>query len=295
MEENDLTASVNDTTGEAGQDIEVGTEQTEENQVSPEQPQAAVPEATKDGKPILDPENLPEDAKQKDKDYATQMMRYFTKRTQGIAEEVKKAKEYDRLAASNDWQEFQNWKNYSQQRTPQAQPASQVDTAQAYLHREYEDAVAAGDTARMLKVQEQMLDRKLAEKEKLYTQRLASFEKAQKNVELNMVIDEFGKLHPDFWDYHKAGIAVPILREMEQRGGTLEQAYDEMKKVASHFGNQYAKQSQARVQEKREAVSQTPTPPVESEFVEVVSKYEADRMNIQFAMEGSNKIARAKK
>jgi hypothetical protein len=223
------------------------------------------------------------------------MMRYFTKRTQGMAEEIKKAKEYERLNASPEWNEFQQWKAYGQRQQQPQQPTTQIDPTRAYLQREYEDAVATGDTSKMLKIQEQIFDTKLAERERLYAQKMSNFEKAQKNVELNMVIEEFGKLHPDFWDFHKAGIAVPVLREFERRGGTLEQAYEEMKRIAGHFGNNYAQKAKVRIQQKREAVSQPPTAPIETEFVEVSSKYEADKLNIQYAMEGSKKIARVKK
>jgi len=271
----------------------------EEVQGSPETPQAEVPSQTKDGAAVLAPENLPEDASAKDKDYAKQMMRYFTLRTQSMSEEKTKAQQLDRVMASEDWKAFENFRQTRQpQEPPQAQPKP-VDPTMTYLQREFDDAYQSGDSQKMFQVQTE-LQRHIARSEVNEKARNVEFwmqkqEKAQRDLQGNMILEEFGKLHPDFWDYHRAGIAVPILRDFEAQGKGLEEAYQHMRSIADSFRKESIKQQQVRIQEKKAAVTNTPTPPQESEFIDVDSREEADRMNLQFAFDRSPKVARFRK
>lgn len=238
---------------------------------------------TSDGKPILDPSNLPPDATAEDKAYALQMQRYLTRRTQALAEAERSIAERERQMSDQQ----------TRQTTPPA-PQPTADPTEMYLQREFEDAVASGDTARMLQINKSLVDIQISKREAAYAQRFAQSEMGQKRLHDAMLLEEFGRLHPDFWDFHAAGIAVPILREFEKQGKTLDDAYTEMKRIATHFGMKQSQENQARIQEKKNAVSATPTPSQETEIVYVESPREARIMNITLAAQGSNKVARVK-
>lgn len=266
-----------------------------QDQAPADEPQAQ-PEKTKDGKVVLPPEKLPEDASQKDKDYAAQMQRYLTKRTMELADVKKKAEAYDQVLSSNEFREYQEWKKYGGR--PPTGPTVErqdIDPQEIILQKELDDALIAGDTARIFQVNKKLVDQQLAKKEQFYAQQLAQFDKAQKSTRDQILLEEFGKLHPDFWEYHEVGIAVPILREFERQGRTLEEAYQEMKRVAGYFGTKTVQDQQAIIQEKKKAVVESPGATQEAEFVYVGSAREADRLNMEFASQGSAKIAKVKK
>lgn len=256
------------------------------------QPEATVSK-TKEGQPILSPEKLPEDASQKDKDYATQMQRYLTKRTMELADVKKKAEAYDQILSSDEFKEYQDWKQGGpRQSAPSRTP--DVDPNEIILQKELDEALIAGDTSRIFQVNKKLVDQQLAKKEQFYASQLAQFDKAQKSTRDQILLEEFGKLHPDFWEFHETGIAVPVLREFERQGRTLEEAYQEMKRIAGYFGNKNVEKQQAVIQEKKAAVTESPGITQETEFVYVGSENEARKMNLTFAMQGSGKIARVK-
>ena len=257
------------------------------------QPEATVSK-TKEGQPILSPEKLPEDASQKDKDYATQMQRYLTKRTMELADVKKKAEAYDQILSSDEFKEYRDWKQGGSRQNNVSPRTPDVDPNEIILQKELDDALIAGDTSRIYQVNKKIVEQQLAKKEQFYAAQLAQFDKAQKSTRDQILLEEFGKLHPDFWEFHETGIAVPVLREFERQGRTLDEAYQEMKRIAGYFGNKTVEKQQAVIQEKKAAVTESPGITQETEFVYVGSVREADRLNMELASQGSAKVARVK-
>ena len=259
-----------------------------------EQAPASVSEKTKEGQPILSPDKLPEDATQKDKDYATQMQRYLTKRTMELADVKKKAEAYDQILSSDEFKEYQDYKQRGPRPVNQPPREDDADPNEIVLQKELDDALIAGDTARIFQVNKKLVNQQLAKKEQFYAAQLAQFDKAQKSTRDGILLEEFGKLHPDFWEFHETGIAVPILRDFERQGRTLEEAYQEMKRIAGYFGSKTVAKQQAVIQEKKNAVTESPRITQETEIVYVGSENEARKKNLTLAMQGSQKVARVK-
>lgn len=271
-----------------------------------DQPEAAVPEQTKDGKPILDPNNLPPDASQADRDYAAQMQRYFTKRTQSMAEEQKKLQQYEQFFNSSQWRDMYN--SYTTQKTqpPQyQQPSSSqpnVDAQSQYLQRQYEDALQSGDTQRLLQINDAILDHKLSQKEKVYQQTLNQIRQEnqmtraqQKRFEDSQMLEDYGKLNPDFWqDNQDGGAEAFIGYYVDVKGLTLPQAHEKLRQYRQKLTQRVMGSTQKRIAEKKNAVSQAPTTPQSSEVIYVDTVEQERRMNYKLAMEGSSKIAKVK-
>ena len=212
------------------------------------------------------------------------MQRYLTKKSQELAEYRKQAEEFTRIKSSPEWQAYQQWAS-SQGQQP-VQPSS-------FSAEELEQL---GIDPRLVQAIESRVGKQLAEKEALFAQRLQEIQFQQARSAKQMELESFAEAHPNFYKYVDLGIAQPIVKAfVDEQGKTLEEAYEEMERINSALEQEALKKSQARVAEKKAAVSATPSVNNEPGYVEVDSEQESRDMAFKLAAANDPRKVRIRK
>jgi len=278
--------------GTAQDQEEVSTEQpgmTGEDQPKvAEGPEAAVPDKTKAGEPIWsgNPDDLPEQMRPR----AKEVLRYFTKRSQAMSDAEKKAKWVEEFVSSGEWDKYNQWRQGAVQAQPQRGSQAQQGLVSA---EELEDIYS--DPKKLSSFIERKLEDRISREKSTISRQLAQLQQEQARFQARTQIEDFAQMHPKFWEYYDAGIAQPIIREVcDVQGKTLNDAFQIMEEVDKKLTNRVQKATQARVQQKKAAVTQAPTAPNESDILWVDSHEEARNMATELAMQKSNKVVRVK-
>lgn len=247
---------------------------------------AKAPDVPKGWKWNGDVNALPEEFKERGRG----MLRHFTDESEKLAEQRRQldsnSKQSEEIAQLRKAQE------------PPVQPP--VDPNEQYLSREFQDAVESGDSAKMMEAQNKIIDYRLQKQlqaiEPTYRKIVEDSQRASAEVKNSMILKDFGEKNPRFWTHKNSKLAPYIVREIcDKQGKSLNEAQKLMDEIANYYQNEARRSLNQTVQEQKRAVSVTPTTPMETKYVYVNSSKEADRMNIEFSMDGSDKIAVIKK
>lgn len=227
------------------------------------------------------------------------MLRHFTKETEKLAQQ---RREMDQQRRELEDQRKALEAQAQQLKTPSPSFAfgTEIDPNEAYLSREFQDAIENGDTKKLYEVQNKLTDyrvqKQLMSVEPEYRKMIEQSQAATSEIKNSMLLKEFGEKNPRLWTHKDSGLASIVAREIcDRQGKSLDEAYQMMEKIASFYQSEAKRSLNQNVQKMKSAVSETPTPPVDMKYVYVSSAKEADAMNIRFSMEGSDKIAVVKK
>lgn len=209
------------------------------------------------------------------KEYGKGVQRVYTKSRQELADTKKELETFRSQMGSDEFKQFQAYKLQQQQLAHQ--PAQDWLTEQ-----EWQEAQI--DPRRWQSIIDRRVQQKMQELEQAYAPLIQEVQQKQSVAEAERTINDFAEVHPDFWTLYDAGILKPIIRDVvELGGGTLDQAYAKAKEIQSYFDQQSTMKSQARVQEKKSAVSLSPSSVSEPEIVYAKDKDDAFRQAFENA------------
>lgn len=205
------------------------------------------------------------------------MRRYLTKKTQEISEAQKKAQEYDKLLSDPRIQQALNGQASQPVAPQQAQP----------LWSENEWAEAQVNPAKMSELVERSVQARVNQVAAQYAPLIEQLQNKQTFVEKSQEIDEFARVHPDVWDLYEAGIMKPLVREIVDSGqGTFAEAYEKAKSIEAFYKRQATQEAQGRIQEKKAAVTATPSPTNEPSVIWANDREEAKKLAFENAILG---------
>lgn len=223
-----------------------------------------------------DPDNLPKPLQTR----AKGVLRYLTKQSQTLAEEKKLAEEYRTLKNDPTFNQFMQAKQAGTAPQAPAQPQAPL-----YTKEELEEAQI--NPEKLGTLIERITESRLQQAAQKVEGMLSGIQAKQNFVDRKQEIQDFAELNPDFWTLHDRGLIKPYLREIVDTGkGSLQDAYNEAKRVADLFRQEALQQSQARVQQKKAAFSSTPSPSSEPEIIWANSKQEATQIAFDNAVLG---------
>lgn len=213
---------------------------------------------------FADLDGLPPEVQEK----AKGIQRYLTEQQQKNAEALKKAQAFDSYVNSPDYQAYQQWKA--------AQPAQPtVDVSGVQVPTDLAEQ-ALTDPQALLTLINKVADEKAAE-----------VKHQQAIAEREAQINEFAASHSDFWDvYDQLG---PLIKDQLQQGKNIEQAYLHVKGIQQSFADAALQESQGRIQEKKAAITSTPSVRTESDVVWVDSQADSYRVSRELAEKGISK------
>lgn len=277
--EGDANGSAPEETGSANGQEPAGSEQD---------PAAQAPDITveKGWKWDGDVEKLPDGMKERGRG----MLRHFTEQSEKNAQE-KRQLESDKAHQTEIAQ-------LKKQQEPLKEP--EVDPNELYLRREFQDAVESGDSDKLWTIQNKISDYRMQKSlqaiEPVYKEKMEKFERAQAESKNSEILKDFGEQNPTFNAHRKSDLAQFVVSKVcDQQGKSLEDANRKMDSIKNSIIQEYKRSLNQTVQEQKQAVSATPTTPMETKFVYASSQREADRMNLNFAADNSDKVAMVKK
>lgn len=225
-------------------------------------------------------EALPEPFKERGKG----MLRHFTEQSEALAKQRKELEELQR--------QFQA-------KPVEPEKPKGIDPTEAFLNREYQDALESGDVAKLMQVNTQLVDyrvnKHLTEREKIYQQSIEEVRQSSQTARNQMLLNEFGQKNPRLWVHKQSGLASLVAKYLcDEQGKPLPEAYQEMERIAQFYQAEAKRSLSQTVQQKKNAVTVAPTAPVETEIVWVDTPEEERIMNMRLTNEGSTKYAKVK-
>jgi len=218
------------------------------------------------------------------------MLRHFTEESEKLADQRRQLE--NQFALLKEAQ--------SKPEPPQAPVEPTADPNEEYLRREYQDAIDNGDSQKLFGIQTKLTDYRLQKQlqaiEPQYRKIVEESQRVSAEVKNTMLLKEFGEKNPRIWTHKESKLAPFVVREIcDKQGKSLAEAQKVMDEIASFYQNETKRSLNQTVQEQKKAISATPTTPMETKYVYVGSAREADKMNVQLAIDGSDKIAVVKK
>lgn len=201
---------------------------------------------------------------------------------------VEKATAWDKLVADK---EFQRW--WIERTNPRSSQHAQTQAPTApqqppVSNEEWAVAVEkanAGDTTALTALQEKIMDAHVKAK---YAPVIDQLTLKQREMELSMELNELFTSHTDAKDMDKAGVLEPFLHYYTDKlGKPMEIAYQEAKKAWEQISSSAKKAALGMVQEKKAAVTETPSTTTQDESVIYVNDArEMLRSQLQANMRG---------
>jgi hypothetical protein len=212
---------------------------------------------------------------------AKSMRRYLTKKTQELSEAQKKAQEFDKLKSDPRYQQF----IAAQNGQPQPQPQPTAAPQPLWTENEWQEAMV--NPNKMAELFDRGVQARVMQVAQQYAPYIQELQQKQTFVEKSQEIDEFARVHPDVWDLYDAGIMKPLVQSVVDSGkGTFAEAYEMAKKQEAYYEQRALQKAQGRVQEKKAAVSATPSPTNEASVLWANDREEAKRIAFEQALLG---------
>lgn len=220
-------------------------------------------------------------------EHAKSVRRYLTKErekdAQRNADIRAKAEQFEKLQKDPALSEFQKWKEAQSMQPRNGPPPAQPQP----MWSEMEWSEAQINPAKMAELVQRGIQSGVQQQINQYAPIVQQMQQKQAFLERSQEVQDFGELHPDMWDLYDAGIMKPLVQSIVDSGqGSIAEAYEKAKTIASHFKNQALQESQGRVLQKKAAVTAAPTPAGEASVIWVDSKEEANRISYENALAG---------
>lgn len=199
------------------------------------------------------------------------MLRYFHKVTQEAAEARRKAEAYDKLAGDPRIQKFLEAPEeaYAPPATPESLPGELTQDDVLNLQ--------SGDPQAVQSVLYKMGQPLVAQINQLRQELQVS--------KIERDIDAFASARPDFWDIDPR-VMKASMQEVAKQGGSVEDAYNLAKDIEKQYFERANKVYKAKVEEKKKAVTASPSSPMNPTVIEVEDAQEAKRVAAEMAFEG---------
>ncbi len=219
--------------------------------------------------------------------------RYVSSKDQAIAEARKKAEEYDAFTKSDDFKQFQQFRE-ERQRVPNAGSPKQPTSL---MTEEEAAAIAVGDAKTLESVIQREVQRKLDEN---IGPKLAQVEKTaqdnalkQRQIESAEMISSFAEVHPDFWDLYEHGLEEYIIESIKA-GRSLEATYEKAKFIESKMEERGEAKRKADFEKKKAGTVAGKSIPGSPDVVYADNEDHAKRLAIELTLKGDNRHVRIK-
>lgn len=212
-------------------------------------------------------------------EYGKGVQRYMTRLQQEAAEAKKKTQEFEQRFTPDVVSKFEAW-----QKQQSGQPQQQE--SDFWTPAEWEDAQLDLSGAKAKALVNRMVQSEIQKAVQQFSPVVQQLNQKQAVVEWEQRISDFAVAHPEFVELHNAGIMKPVLTNILQQGGTLEQAFEEAKKVSEYFDQKALQKSQGRIIEKKNGASADKTPQQKPDTVWVNNRDEALETLIGNAIDG---------
>lgn len=219
------------------------------------------------------------------------MLRYLHQKSQEAAQVQHLAQAYQELTSHPEFQEFMNWK---EQRLNTPQPEELV----AEPLSEDDFLAAQTDPSKFVEVQEKLLMQKAApflKKVEALENKIAQYEQKERHAEAARQLDGFATQHPDFWKINPVVMKACLDEVMVKNHGTIEEAYNQAKTLEKQYLDQAKVTINKKVEEKKKAVTATPSKSLDPGIVYVSSEREANKVAAENALLGKRVDVRVKR
>lgn len=230
--------------------------------------------------------------------YGKGIQRHFTKRSMADADIRKAGEEYQKFLQSEDWKQFQTYKQtLGQQPSPApSQTIKQPLVSQA----EYEDALLDSTGTKFGELVDKIAEQKIRALDEKVNNTHSQLQHEKNIQQWNASLSDFAELHPEAVEYHNMGLMEPIVRQEMQSGkhpsyeSVLNAALARVEKSVQAIRQQEFNKAQGRVTEKKDAVVNTGTSVGEFSIVEV-DKDDAFNKAFEFAAQNKKVKVRSKR
>ncbi len=228
--------------------------------------------------------------------WAKKAQRSLTKKAMAASEDIRLGQELKKFQESQDWKAFQQWK----QQPAAPQVAAPVQAQQgAVTQQEWEEAQLDPTGQKFSALVNRQVQAKINEAAQQYGAELNQLRTTQQVTQFQQVLSDFADLHPDAVDLHNKGILKPFLEEEMKSGrhkshdAAVNAAYERATAVRDAIKADAMNFAQARVAEKRQAVTSTGTSVSEANIAYVDKANTFDEA-FNFAIQGKKVKVKAK-
>lgn len=218
--------------------------------------------------------------------------RYVSQKDQAIAEARKKAEEYDAFTKSDDFKQFQQFREERKRGsvTGSLQP-------QALMTEEEAQAIAVGDAKTLQSVIQREVQRKLEESVNPQlaeaNKKLEAATLKQRQVESAEMISSFAEVHPDFWDLYENGLEEYIVGSIKS-GRSLEDTYKAAKDIEAKMEQRAEAKRKADFEKKKAGTVAGKSIPGSPDVVYADNEDHAKRLAIELTLKGDKRHVRIK-
>lgn len=219
--------------------------------------------------------------------------RYVSNKDQAIAEARKKAEEYDAFTKSDDFKQFQQFREERKKGGATAAPSQ----PQPLMTEEEAQAIAVGDAKTLESVIQREVQRKLdesinpqmAEAQK----KLEAVSLKERQVQSAEMISSFAQVHPDFWDLYENGLEEYIVGSIKS-GRSLEDTYKAAKEIETKMEQRAEQKRKADFEKKKAGTVAGKSIPGNPDVVYADDENHAKRLAIELTLKGDKRHVRIK-
>lgn len=187
--------------------------------------------------------------------FAKGLQKHFTQKSMTDAEIRRKGQEYDQFVASEDFKQFQAWKQQSaggQQATPQA---GQEQSPTLISQNEWEEAQLDPTGQKAQGLIDRVVAARLNQAVQAYGGQLQQLQQEQQTTKFNTSLADYADANPDVLELHELGLMKPRLEE--ELASRKHSTYESAINAAHQKAAQTRDMMKARLlQEQQQLVSQ---------------------------------------
>lgn len=224
--------------------------------------------------------------------FAKGLQKHFTQRSMTDAETRRKGQEYDAFVASDDFRNFQAWKQQSQQGQPvQGQQPTEPRNPNLINQQEWEDALLDSSGSKAQNIIDRVVQARLNQAVQMYGGQLAQLQKDQQKAKFENTLSSFADVNPDVLELHEMGLMKPLLQEEMQSGrhktheAAINAAYQRSVSARDAIKAKLIADQTKMVAQKREAITENGSTSGDSSVV-YVDKNDAFATAFENAMQG---------
>ncbi len=222
--------------------------------------------------------------------YVKGVDRYWSKKSQTLAELGQKAREYEEFRNSSEFKAFQQFKEKPAGTVPSEAP-------QPVVTQDEIDAIALGDAATLEKVIErkakQLLESTVNPKLEAITKLDQQFTLKQKESEAADTIKSFSELNPDFNELLDSPVGEFMI-DAARRGMDIESIYKSAKAAEDYFSQKMDAKKKADFEKKKAGTTVGKSIPGTPDIVYADDENSAKRLAIELTLKGDKRHVRIK-
>ena len=218
------------------------------------------------------------------------ILRYLHQKSQEVAQVKHLATAYQEMVNHPEFQEYLNWTEQRKNAPQQQETVSETLSEDDFL-------AAQTDPNKFVEVQQKLLMQQAApvlNELKQLKQELTAIKQEKAHEQASRKLDAFASQHPDFWKINPT-IMKSVLSDVMKKGGSVEDAYNQAKSVEKQYLDQARGQIKQQVDEKKKAVTASPSKSIEPEVIYVKDAREANRIAFENAKLGKRVDVRVKR